>query len=581
MDMRNETMTLHDRQTEGVVSKVSLSSSYRDFQDIKSLSQIQVLLPQIHQSNLFRTESKPYNMAHIVKGPRGSHAHALLPGTCHVHLFTSEEDYAEVFRKGTECLDAINPLPGGYIMDLLEKWRLYARLIKKYTMPEFINIVDGEGIWRVPYYPRTGGSRAKYMTEAVATLMCDVSDARYKTSGLGAREFAGDIFAKGPLRDEEYQKIVHGQFPSTMTHLGGPGAGVCEAPERVLVIESTSVRPPRAPRGRDLDYNDNSVDFGAPPPRRTGPPPQRVRPGQYGPPHQGGRPAQYGPLRYPGPPGQRGPSRQPLRPGYPHQPPRKYITSASASDSTPDSSADSSSESHEEEEPSRKVPKGKAPKGKAPKGKPKGKPSRRQRSPSVESHAAETGDLALSEGEPRGQRNRENPIRKPTRRRVRFEDEDEASAIRPPRRPAARGPPRRGPLPEIEVRDFAPTDGKPQAKLPKTLAAPKTTRRIGRCNDEDDGPTPPSGRRTAAAGPPRRGSPPKTRGEDSLDTDRPSLIPERVDARRQERRRQGRELSEDEEPPELDPAEKTRLEALKAANGFGKGMAGEEKKGLH
>ncbi|KAL8761767.1 MAG: hypothetical protein Q9184_002128 [Pyrenodesmia sp. 2 TL-2023] len=426
---------------------------------------------------------------------------------------------------GGECLDALNHrLPDGYILNTHEQIDLYRRLTKRFVIPELINVVDGEAIWRVPYCAEGRGAR-KGITEAIASLLADVSAGRYRVCGVGTRQFEGDIFLKGPLRDFEYEKLVHGQFPPTVKHLGRPGPGLCEAPEQALLVQPTSLHPPRASGGRGHDYNGYDVGYDAPPPRQVHPSQQLIPPNHSRLSHQ--------------PRGSRRPGGS-YQPGNPRgtqftqgpKPPRKFTTPAS--ESSPDSN-DSSAEDSDSPTP---TPKAKAKKRIA---KAQRKPTRRPKSLSENSVASDVGDLTLSDHEADGYRPPKHAAKKPPRRVGRSHDEDEIRAPNPPRRPAAQGPPERGPLDTTEIRDFAPAAG----EFPRRHhGAPKPGRRIGRSDDEADEATPAQGQRPA--GPPGRGG------------QRAPVVRKRV-------------VLEEEKPPELDPAEKARLDALKAANGFGKG----------
>ncbi|KAI4207042.1 MAG: hypothetical protein LQ346_000760 [Caloplaca aetnensis] len=465
-------------------------------------------------------------MAHLVKGFNGGHVQALLPGTFRIRPLKAEWEYGEIFDMATECLEAFNPLPDNYVMDNLERMDLYRRLTTRFVMPELINVVDREGIWRVPYCAEGRGAKT-CITEAIASLLTEVSAGRYRLYGIGDFRSEGDLFLKGPLLEFEYETLVHGQFPPNMRRFGRPGPGLCEAPEQALVFQSPSVHQPGAPRGSGQGYDGHGIDYNAPPPFQNQPPPN----------HFGASP-------------QLGGSRQPRgsrRGGgqFVHGPraPPKFAMPVTGSGSESDNSSTQDSDSPP---PSPKA------KAKKKKGKAEKKPARRQRSPSEDSVAGGVEDLAISDEEPVGRRPPKHAPKKATRRVGRSDDEDEPPSQRAPQRSTSQGPPRRGPLATTEIRSFAPTNGEPQQKQPSASAASKPGRRVGRSDDEAEYSLPPRGQRSAAPGPVAPGQPARTLG--------------RADARRRERRQQA--VLEDEKPPELDPAEKARLDALKAANGF-------------
>ncbi|KAL8896690.1 MAG: hypothetical protein Q9207_007589 [Kuettlingeria erythrocarpa] len=452
-------------------------------------------------------------MAHLVKGLNGGDVQALLPGTFRIRRLKAEWEYAEIYDMAVECLEAFKPLPDIYVMNNLERMDLYRRLTTRYVMPELINVVEGEGLWRVPYCAEGRGART-CITEAIACLLTDVSAGRYKVYGVGRSGFEGDVYLRGPLRDFEYDTLVHGQFSPTMRRLGRPGPGLCEAPEQALVLQSPTVHLPRAPRESGQGYDGYGIDDDAPPPFGNQPP------------------------NHLGPSPQLGGSRQPRgsRPGagqFVHSPrgPPQYVTPVSG----PSSESDYSSVENSDSPPPNPQVKAKNKKGKAQK-----KPARRQRSPSEDSIAGGVEDLAVTDEEPVGRRPPKRAPNKATRRVGRSDDEDEPPSSRAPPRPAAMSPPRRDPLATIESRDFAPANGEPQHKRPPAPAASRSGRCVGRSDDETEYVLPPRGQRSAA--------------------------PRRADAWRRERGRQA--VLEDEKPPHLDPAEKARLDALKTANGF-------------
>ncbi|KAL8922690.1 MAG: hypothetical protein Q9208_005003 [Pyrenodesmia sp. 3 TL-2023] len=444
-----------------------------------------------------------------------------------------------------ECLAALHQIPDAYDMDILEKMDLYKDLTRRYTMPELINVVDDEAIWRVPYNPPPGLGPTRYMSEAIAVLLSETSSGRYNVFAIGNHGYEGDVFLKGYLSDDEYQEVMHGRFPRTLSLIGIPGPGLCEAPEQALVVQPISVHPPRAPGGRGHEYGGYGIGYDAPPPLQPHPSQQMTSPNHFGPPHQPRGSRRPGGSFQPGNPRGTGQFTQGPKPS------RKFITPVSESSSESDGS--SGKEDSDSPPPTARA------KAKKVIGKPQKKPPRRQRSPSEDSIGE---DLVLTDDEQDGRQLMKRAAKKPTRRVGRSDDEDEAQAPPAPRRPAAHGPPKRGPLDATEVRDFAPAGGESQRKHPQ---APKPGRRIGRSDDEAEYPIQPRDQR-GAAGP----GPPGSGGQRApIAPGKPARVPGRADARRQERRHQV--ALEDEKPPELDPAEKARLDALKAANGFGKG----------
>lgn len=275
-----------------------------------------------------------------------------------MNTFTTEEQYEErVRRRGFSWLALHYQNRAGASLE--GKKGIYKIMIKN-AMPELISVIDGEGLWRVPYFDRQD-KWGTALTEAVSLMMDDL-EGRWKCFAAGTDQNKGDVFVVGPLTQQEQAQVSHGQFPPSLAMYGRLGPGVCGPPNQALVIEpghTRSQRSSRAPSRRH--YDDYGVDYiPSRPPRAVADPY-----GDYGANYVSHSPYRTRLSRQPRPP-------LPEPTDFRHQRPRKYFAPPS------DLGSESASDEEEEHPPRR------APRGKAAKGKPKGKPSRRRRSPSID-----------------------------------------------------------------------------------------------------------------------------------------------------------------------------------------------------
>ncbi|KAL8931787.1 MAG: hypothetical protein Q9216_007070 [Gyalolechia sp. 2 TL-2023] len=461
--------------------------------------------------------------------PIGKFADGLFP--CHYCVLSDpERPYAsQVVEKGQQWVHGHCPLQD--FMNLAPHGRLvlFQNCFKAVT-PEFINVIDREGFWRLPYSPRPGEHRN--VTEGVATLMAYL-DGRFTCFGFGAEENRGDIFMSGSLSQTELFDLERGHFPPTLAMYGSPGPGVCGRPaERRMVSHPPLAGPYDAYQSRGPG---SSRQLGAPP-RLVGAPP----------PHA--------------------PQRNPRRSNAP----RRFYSSRSEAIAGSDS--DSDSDSTAVASPIRRT----KPRTKAAKGKPKAKPKSRQRSPSEDED--EDDDLSPSEEEdepPRrpqkGQATKVKSKPKPSRRqRSPSEEEDDSDELflsededEPPRR-APRGK---------AAKEKPKTKPRRRQRSPSEVSDREDELGLG--DDDDDDPPACPARSSAQQGR-RRGRSPS----DDEDVTRARQPAARVPAGRD--RRRGRSPEDDgddgddgdDELPAMDPEEKMKLDALKVENGYGKGKKG-------
>ncbi|KAL9005460.1 MAG: hypothetical protein Q9188_001785 [Gyalolechia gomerana] len=217
-------------------------------------------------------------------------------------------------------------------LSLLESWKI---MIED-AMPELVNVVDGEALWRIPYCDRTD-VWGTYLAEAVSTLMEVLEGERWLCFAVGVGRNVGDVFNKGPLSRQEIAQIQRGSFPRSLELYGVPGPGVCEPQHQAGSGRAKGSRPSR---GAPDPHDDYAHDYDRNPPR------QSRQPGQQRPPrHQRG--PQHGPRppRQPQPPrGQRGPPPLPGPSARGHYPPTGADSPSSLSSGTDTTSNSSISE---------------------------------------------------------------------------------------------------------------------------------------------------------------------------------------------------------------------------------------------
>ncbi|KAL8690128.1 MAG: hypothetical protein Q9218_004360 [Villophora microphyllina] len=450
-------------------------------------------------------------MPKLVRDIDGHLTHALVRSNI---TFTpiSDEELRLVGSRGRAKLLGILGL---HVLDMHpeEAMQAYRQIISSQSLPEFVNIVDGKGEWRVQRQLETD-LRHMHATEAIA-LMVTMVQPRWDILGMGKGQHHRDLILQGPLTQIEIDDITtNGFFPCTLAEIGKPGPGICDHPPggqgAILPMyppiefeDDMHPKPlPRQPRHHDIvRHRPELID-------------------DYGPSRS--RAAVHRPLAT-GPPRQQGPSRPPPNRQYR---PTVAVSSSSSSDS-------SSSSSSAEEKPKKSTTKkvaahGPRPKGKAPVKRPAAFPS------------DDEGDEPAHSADERRRKPALRPAAdRPVPKRARNGVEDLAPQAR-----LARG----------GAHLARPARGRP------AMGQAGQGRRRGRDDDEDEAAPAPGPSRRPAAGtsnrpdPHHRGGPP----------------------------------SDDEPEPPVDPEEQARLDALKAANGYGqKAEVGkrawpkDEKKGWH
>ncbi|KAI4099897.1 MAG: hypothetical protein L6R37_005771 [Teloschistes peruensis] len=540
-------------------------------------------------------------MSYQVQSLHNNHAAgAMFPESCTFHPVSPAEITAMLARG----IIAMDQATEGTWVRTSKQWKLhvYMENISRspHITPEFFNVVDGQGCWRVPALGMNGGA------EAMVCVIMNLQP-RWGIVGRGLGRHEADLILRGPVTEVELYDIVNGRFPPTLAELGKPAPGVCGRPGQWMMDSRPEPRLPRAPSIQTPVYD-------------TGPP-RALTLNRPPPPRQ----SRTMTLRSPPPP-------QATRPRRPARLMRSPSPSSSSSSSSSDSSSDDSSE-EEKKKPKKATKKNKEVVDQQSKGKAKVPVKRRPAAPREEEDDEEAAysaaekrskqrpkpsrvrrDEAVTEPQPRTVRagpSKQAPAPPPGRphpRRIeRSDDEEEDTA--PPRRPArriaadpppkAQGRPRGRPDGEEgEEEDAAPrnlppsrTRGRPRVRSgdeeggdgeggegptphlprrPPVTEAPEAPpaaptglrrRRVGRSDDENP-PTHPTERLPPT---PKAKRPPRGRIDEGEDT-APPLPSQHADkAKVPGRRRVGRSDDEGEEA-----GGEEVLERLKAMNGYGK-----------
>ncbi|KAL8916875.1 MAG: hypothetical protein Q9172_006068 [Xanthocarpia lactea] len=491
-----------------------------------------------------------------------------------------------VENEGWQWLQKYPGSHGFSSMPLEQQLAVY-RILCGISTPEFINVkIDArEGVWRIPFVftSEIGGIAGIALSMIAVDHSASGGLRNWSFYGEGVGIGSGDIFLKGPLFPQEFEALVRGEFPSSLSRLGKLGHGL--PPVRLEGhLDQLAGRPSTGPNRADFYDGEYGIIAQTSPPQLPGHPMDHY--------------VNLGMERRIAPMARRPPRQvQPAR--RPPTVPIQYTGNISDSSSgTTDSTAtESESESESEVEAPRKPTKSKSTKSRstkritqgksglnpkrkterrrqsssgsdneddAPKqpkksdnrGKPKGKPPRRGRSPSDDG-------IAPSADERQGKTKAKQPARRSIRGRGRSDDEEEPSP-RDKRRPA----------PKNDLRALM-LEGKGQGPSigndPKAPEQRPRRRNRGRNHSDDESRVPTRGKFSEARGQQASAAVlekgPSKKKVEGLSSGKAGKVPEG----RAGVTDRGRCPSEDEGPPPMDPVEQAKLDALKARNGYGQG----------
>ncbi|KAL9579643.1 MAG: hypothetical protein Q9212_004986, partial [Teloschistes hypoglaucus] len=338
------------------------------------------------------------------------HMDTMFPNYCTFSLLSPELIHG-ILTRGH--LDMYIMSQGAYrSMPQQEKLNFYMHTLSQspQTTPEFFNVANGQGVWRVP--ATINPDATKVPSAAMVRRILDLQP-RWTIFGVGSGRFKFDMILRGPLTEIELHDVRNGRFPPTLAELGIPAPGVCGG---------TSIMPGR-PRQLMMDPEPT------PPRPRT----QRTQGPVYDTPRRALN-LSRSPTRQPRPQ-TFSPPPQPTR-TRPRRPPPTLMRLPSPSSSSSSSSSDSSDDDSSEEEKPKKVKKTSKKKNKAvdKKGKAKAKAPAKRRPARDDDDDDEV--IAPSRAA-RARPSRQAPPAPGRARRVeRFDNEreDTAPAPRPPAR---------------------------------------------------------------------------------------------------------------------------------------------------
>ncbi|KAL9592803.1 MAG: hypothetical protein Q9179_006359 [Wetmoreana sp. 5 TL-2023] len=404
-------------------------------------------------------------MAYKLNGLHQEPVRALFPGTCTFNPI-SPHDRTRITSRGNAKLSVVceGNIESSYPEVRRQACEKFLSSVPD-AVPFFINIVNGHGVWRLPF-EQGHDVYTKDAHETIACMMMKVHP-RWDLVGIGIGENEGDLILSGPLTDHEIRDISQEKWPLNLGTMGRPGPGVCGRPLEAKQRAIAPAGPPLA-SNRENHYIAEPANHPLMYPPDIGRQPRHqklVHEFDYPEEHVPHRPRNIqGPRQ---PQGARQPRPSDVQAHRPYRYKGRRAASSSDSSTSSDSDSDSASSYPQYVSPKR------APKKTNPKGRAKGKPKQRPKQAFEEDEADSADDRPKRRAPPRGA----------GRRRERSDDKE----VEAPARRLARGgaPPPKGQGRRNRERELS-DDDEEAPPLDPVLEALKEKNGYGKVKGKDE-----------------------------------------------------------------------------------------------